>query len=304
MRTNTSLDQAEGLRRLLVRNHIRVVTLVAGKLGVGRTSMATNLAAAMAHFGKQVLVLDENHAPHNVSAHLDLSVRYDLLDAIQSKCKPREAMLKSNGFFVLPTARAMHSLAQLKRTERQQLEDVLMEVSSDVDVILVDAAMPVLRQAEMSSSLVSGSSLLVVVDATISGITDSYALIKRLMHENASVQFEIVVNKVANEKVAMTVFGNMEKVAQRNLATRLEYFGYIPYDPKLQHTMQLGKSVIETYSDAPSTKSYLALSQRLLSIRTQRAESGDGVKAIMQNFVDQVAQPLLYQTQSVARTLS
>jgi len=42
------IDQAEGLRRLLVSNQTQVITLVSGKQGVGRTSVTLNLASALA----------------------------------------------------------------------------------------------------------------------------------------------------------------------------------------------------------------------------------------------------------------
>ena len=64
MRSDGGVDQAEGLRRLLVLNQTQVITVVAGKAGVGRTSATINLAAALARSGKDVLVLDENHGPN------------------------------------------------------------------------------------------------------------------------------------------------------------------------------------------------------------------------------------------------
>lgn len=303
MRSNIRVDQAEGLRRLLVRNHTQVVTVVAGKPGVGRTSTTINLAAALARSGKEVLVLDENHAPNNFLDHLGLYARYDLLDVVQEKCKPREAVLNTKEFSVLSTARAMYSLAQLKQAEQQRLENALTEVSSGVDVMLVDAAMLV-GQAEVSSSLASGVSLLVVVDATTSGITDSYALIKRLALENARFQFEIVLNKVADEQAAMMVFGNMAKVARLNLAARLEYLGYIPYDDKLKRATQLGRSVVEAFPTATSAKSYLELSKKLLRLPMQQNEAGGGVRTIIQNLMSQVSQPLRQHSKKAAHVVN
>jgi flagellar biosynthesis protein FlhG len=292
MRSSTRVDQAEGLRRLLVRNHTQVVTVVAGKHGVGRTSSTINLAAAMARSGKEVLVLDENHAPHNLLDHLGLYAKFDLLDVVQKKCGPREAVVNANGFSVLSTARAMYSLALMSQIEQQCLQNTLSEVCGGVDVLLVDASMPasgkVAGQIGVSSSLASGISLLVVVDATTTGITDSYALIKRLALENARLHFEIVVNKVVDEKSAMTVFDNMARVARRNLAARLEYLGYIPHDDKLKRATQLGKSVIEAFPTAISAKSYLELSQKLLHLPMLLNEADGGVRTIIKNLMKQV----------------
>lgn len=41
-------DQAEGLRRMLARGGARVIALAAASSGVGNTTVAVNLAAALA----------------------------------------------------------------------------------------------------------------------------------------------------------------------------------------------------------------------------------------------------------------
>lgn len=296
MRIDFGVDQAEGLRRLLICNQTQVVSVVAGKAGVGRTSATINLAAALAHSGKNVLVLDENHAPNDLSGHLGLFAQHDLLDVAQGKCKLREAVLAGMGFCILPTARAMHALqrtenrpAVLKREEQQRLKKALTEASDGVDVMLVDTAI-LAGQTAVSSSLVSGAALLLVVEATPSGITESYALIKRLAIENVRQHFEIVVNKAGNEKAAMTVFENMANVTRRNLSAHLEYLGYIPYDDRVNYATQLGKPVIEAFPAAASAKSYMKLSQKLLRLSIQHDEAEGGVSAIIQNLMRQTPQ--------------
>ena len=281
-------DQAEGLRRLLVRNQTQVITLVAGQQGLGRTSATLNLAAALSSAGKDVLVLDENSAPNNLTESLGLFARYDLLDVAQGKCQLRDAVLRGKGYAVLPTARAMRALAKLNAAEQQCLENALSEASGGVDVMLVDAAM-LAGQAVVSSSLASGVRLLVVMEATSSGITESYSLIKRLALENARLRFEIVVNKATNEQTARLVFGNMEKVARSNLAARLDYLGCIPLDDKLKRATQLGRSVVEAFPAANAARSYAALSQKVLQTTMQQDEMAGGISQMMKNLIKQLA---------------
>ncbi|MEQ1814188.1 MAG: P-loop NTPase [Candidatus Nitrotoga sp.] len=296
MRSNIGIDQAEGLRRILVRNQTQVITVVAGKSGIGRTSTTINLAAALAHIGKDVLVLDENNTPDNLLDRLGLHARYDLLDAAQGKCAPKEAVLVTNGFSVLHTARAMSKFPMLDQAGQQRLEDALTAVNGGVDVMLVNTVMPVLSKAEgwvgqttISSSMASGAALLVVVDATASGITESYALIKRLVLENARSRFEILVNKVGGEQAALRVFENMAKVARRNLAARLEYLGYIPRDDKLKHAAQLGKPVIEMFPNAVSAKLYMESAQKLLCLPIQQDGDKCGTPCVIQKLIKQLA---------------
>jgi flagellar biosynthesis protein FlhG len=53
-------DQAAGLRRLLGRPRLRIVSFNAGGTGVGKSVAVANLAASLARVGREVLVVDEN----------------------------------------------------------------------------------------------------------------------------------------------------------------------------------------------------------------------------------------------------
>ncbi|HEX5362685.1 MAG TPA: hypothetical protein VFW59_00290 [Gallionella sp.] len=314
MRSDGVVDQAEGLRRLLVANQTQIVTVVAGKTGMGRTSATINLAAALVRSGKDVLVLDENHAPNNLLDYLGLTARQDLLDVAQGGCLPHEAVLDGHGFGVLPASRAIHALAisrrsagsggGLGRDEWRRMEAALTEVSRGVDVMLVDGAMLAGQAAAVSSSLADGAGLLVVVEATPEGITDSYALIKRLALENSRLQFDIVVNKVASEKAAMTVFDNMSKVARSKLSVRLEYLGYVPLDEKIRYATQMGKSVLDAFPATASAKAYLELAQNLLRQPMRKDEAESGVAAIIHSLMSQVSQPLRGYSKEIAHVVN
>jgi len=280
-------DQAEGLRRLLVRNQTQVITLVAGKQGAGRTSISLNLATALAGAGKDVLVLDENPAPHNLTDSLGLFARFDLLDIVQGRCQLRDALLKGPGYAILPVARLMRVLSRLTQSEQQSLGNALTEVSVGVDVVLVDGAI-LDANTSVSSSLASGVRLLVVMDPTASGITESYSLIKRLALEHARLRFEVVVNKVTSEQMARLVFGNMEQVARAHLSAKLEYLGCIPLDDRLKRATQLARSVIEAYPASASAKGCQILSQSVLHKTMPQDEMPGGISQMMENLIVQI----------------
>ena len=80
---NPTEDQAEGLRRLLAQDSLHIITVVSGSVGAGKTSTVINLAAALAHNGKDVLVIDENAGANNLAGTLGLSAHRDLLDVIR-----------------------------------------------------------------------------------------------------------------------------------------------------------------------------------------------------------------------------
>ncbi len=264
-------DQAEGLRRMLVCNQTQTIALASGRRSSGRTSVTLNLAASLSKAGRDVLILDENPAPHNLTDSLGLLARLDLLDVIKGKCQLVDAIVGAYGCSILPTARLMRALPALNASEQQRLEEILQEAANGVDVMLIDAAM---LDETASLALSPDARMLVVMDATSSGITQSYAMIKRLALEQARSRFEIVVNRVADEKTARLIFGNIEKVAKTHLSVELAYMGCIPQDDRLRRSTQLGRAVVEAFPAASSANSCIALAQGVLNMKRRQGTRG------------------------------
>lgn len=284
MRSDTN-DQAAGLRRLLARTTSRVVTVVGARDGLGATSIVVNLAAVLAGSGKDVLVLDENLSQDNVANTLALRARYDLLNVVRGDRTWQDVMLRgAQGVHVLPVARAMQSLPRLDEAQRERLLQSLSAAASDMDVVLVDAA----RAGHSVCASLSGEEpLLLVLNATASGITESYALLKQMAMHNGRQAFDIVVNKVGSEREALAVFDNVAQVASRHLQVRLEYLGHIPVDEKLKRATQLCRPVIEAFPAAQASYAMREIAQGLLRVPQASDERHDVLGSVMQRLMRQ-----------------
>lgn len=259
---DTHHDQAAGLRKLLSRSTTQVITVIGARDGLGATSIVTNLAAAFTRAGKDVLVLDENVSHDNVANTLALRPRYDLLHAVHGDKTWQDVMLEVNGgISVLPVARAMQALSRLDRMQRDRLMNALLAAASDKDVVLVDAA----RDGHSVCASLSGDEpLLLVLNATATGITESYALLKQMATHNGRQAFDIVVNKVRDEREALAVFDNISQVARHHLQVQLEYMGFIPLDENMKRATQACRPVVEAFPSAPAALAMREVAQGLL----------------------------------------
>lgn len=283
-------DQAEGLRRLLVRASARVITVAGARSGLGASSLVSNLATVLAQTGRDVLILDENPSCDNIGNMLALKPRYDLLNAVRRDKSMREILLHTRqGVHVLPVARALQALPQLSTPEREHLLECLAEASRNIDVVLVDAAAG--GERHISSSLAPEQPLLVVLNTTASAITEGYALIKRMALQDGRQRFEVVVNKARDVEEAQVVFGNVAQVAQRHLRVSVEYLGYIPADDKLKRATQLCRPVVEAFPAAVSTRAFDELARSLMLLPAAGDEKAGGLSAMMQRLMQQ-ASPL------------
>jgi flagellar biosynthesis protein FlhG len=286
MQSENLFDQAEGLRRLLAKSAARVVAVVGARSGLGATSVLLNLASSWAWSGKEVLILDEHLSANNVANSLALKPRYDLLNVVRGDKTLREVILRgSDGVQVLPVARAMQALPKMSADERSNLLNILTNASFGVDVVLVDAAAR--ETYSLCASLSGDEPLMLVLNNTANGITESYAMIKQLTQQNGRQAFDIVVNKVNNETEARAIFDNMARVAERNLQVRLEYLGYIPFDEKLKRATELCRPVIEAFPRAQSAVALGELARNLVRSKNEQDEEASGLAKIMQRFIQQ-----------------
>lgn len=252
-------DQAEGLRRLLLRPQLRVITVVGARRDMGATSVVVNLAAALAGEGKQVMVLDENGGHDNVANSLGLKPRYDLMNTVRDGLNWRDVMLHgANGIHVLPVAKAMQALPALDGAESGSLLQNLNAASCGMDVVLVDATT---EHYSVCASLSGGEPLLLVFNATAEGITETYTLLKQMVAQYGRKTFDLVVNKARNTAEASRAFDNMAQVAQRHLGVTLKYMGYIPHDEQFAAAEKLRTTLPAQTSVA---QAFAALAQRLL----------------------------------------
>lgn len=284
MRSNVQ-DQAAGLRRLLARSSARVVTVVGARDGLGATSIVVNLAAVLGSSGKDVLVLDENLSHDNVANTLALKVRHDLLNVARGEVTWQDVILRgSQGVRVLPVARAIQNLPKLDEMQRERLLESLSAAAKDMDVVLVDAAR---AGHSVCASLSGDEPLLLVLNATSSGITESYTLLKQMAMHNGRQAFDIVVNKVDSEREALAVFDNMAGVARRHLQVHLEYLGHIPVDEKLKRATQLGRPVTEAFPAAPASYAMREVAQGLLRAPAAADDGHDVLGSVMQRLMRQ-----------------
>lgn len=287
MPSEYKFDQAEGLRRLLVLPSLRVVTVLGAHKNLGATSVVVNLAAALSRAGKQVLVLDENLAQNNVANVLALKPRYDLLNAIRDGMNWRDVMLHTaTGVHVLPVARAMQALSRLGVAERERLLENLTAASWGMDVVLVDATTD---SHSVCASLSGEEPLLLVLNATADGITESYTLLKQMAAQNGRQAFDIVVNKARNEQEARMIFDNMAHVAQRHMRVSLKYLGNISLDKNFERATQMRRPLVEILPDAPASHAFTELARNLMLLPAAKKEGGNALNQLMQRLLQQKA---------------
>lgn len=265
--TDTGHDQAQGLRRLM-HDTVRIVSVISGGAGAGKTTAVINLAAILALDGKNVLVIDENAGASNICATLGLSAHRDLLDVIRrDKTLDQVLISAQQGFRILPAGRGMRVLDKLSAGEQAHLISCFTHITLPMDVVLIDTA------SGHSSRLLpldfAGHELLVVLAPEPASITSTYSLIKHVHgHYPGKENFHILINKSSTEREARAVFENMARAASQYLDIALDFTAHIPADAKLC----LGKPVADAFPEIPSAGAFRRAAESLAEWPCQKGE--------------------------------
>ena len=74
----------------------RKIVITSGKGGVGKTTVAANLAAALSKKGERVVLCDADFGLNNADlvTGVENLVIYDIVDAIEGRCRAKQALVR------------------------------------------------------------------------------------------------------------------------------------------------------------------------------------------------------------------
>ncbi|MDQ7003293.1 MAG: AAA family ATPase [Ghiorsea sp.] len=225
----------------------RVIAVCSGKGGVGKTFFSVHLAEYAAKQGQRVLLLDADLGLANVDVMLGISPKGSLLELIRGEKGLSDLIVPARaGFDVLPGGSGLYELTALNAEQQQVMMDEMRRVSSDYDLVLIDAAAGI---GDNVLYFVSASeSALVVLTPDPTSLTDAYALIKVLSRQRNMRRFMVAVNQ-AEVFDAQVAFKRLLSVADRYLDVHLDYVGNLPHSLDVREAVQGQKLLSE--QDAP-----------------------------------------------------
>ena len=153
----------------------KVFVITSGKGGVGKTSTAINLGAAINYFGKDVLVIDGNLSTPNVGIHLNSpEVPVNLNHVLLKKADAFEAIYEhKSGMKIIPSSLSIKELGKIRPMEIKNFKNDFKKIS---EYIIVDSAAGLGDEAV--SAIEMADELIVVTNPEMPAITESLKTIK------------------------------------------------------------------------------------------------------------------------------
>jgi septum site-determining protein MinD len=237
----------------------RIIAVVSGKGGAGKTTFVSNLGVALAAINKNVIVLDANLTTPNLGIHLGIPLYpVTLHDVLKGRAHIRDAIYDhDSGVKVIP---AGISLRDLRGIDAKDLPTVLLDLLGSADIILLDAAAGLGREA--LSAMEAADEILVVTNPDLPSVTDALKAMK-LAEQLGTKTLGVVINRVRNEKHEMK---RMEIRAMLDT----DMFFEIPEDINVQRAISARIPVVYHKPNAKSSHAFRQIAAYLAGQRYYR----------------------------------
>jgi flagellar biosynthesis protein FlhG len=280
--TRLGRTQAATLERMNAERPVKAIAVTGGKGGVGKTTVSTNLALAIAAQGREVMLVDADLGLANVDVMLGLHARFHMGHVLEGRCALEDAIVTGpRGVQIVPGASGVKRMANLSMQEQAGLIRAFSDLYHRVDVLIIDTA------AGLSDSVLTFSQaahhVLVVVCDEPASITDAYGLIKVLSREHGVQRFQVLANQTRNAGEGIELFRKIARVCDRFLNVTLEFAGAVPYDDYLRRAVQRQAAVVDAY---PSTQASVALKN--LALKADKWPVPQGARGHLEFFVERM----------------
>lgn len=243
-------------------NPPRTIAVTGGKGGVGKTSVALNLALTLARHEKRVLLLDGDTDLANVSIMLGLYPERTLANVIAGECHLEDILLGADfGLHIVPGASGVQECMDMEPEESIHILRALSKLESQYDYVITDTAAGL---QPISLHMIAAAELAcVVVTPDPASLTDAFSLIKVLKRRGYRRTPSVLINMAQGASQARSVFQRLDSAARRHLQCSLHYMGGIWRDETLRQSVLHQRPVALLPPSDPSCRQFETLADML-----------------------------------------
>ncbi len=252
------ITQAQKLKELVKENSntsakkTRFIAITSGKGGVGKSTISSNLAYLMAHYGLKVGIFDADIGLANLDVMFNVKIKKNILHVLKGEASVSDILIPVAPNLLLIPGESGEEI--LKYSDAALFERFMEEshVLDDLDVLLIDTGAGI--GEHIQHFLKAADDVIVVTVPDPAAITDAYATIK--VTSKIRNKMFLVFNQVRSEKEAQLLYDKISKVAKANIggALELELLGKVNADEKVSRSIKQRKIFSQENPISPTTR--------------------------------------------------
>ena len=269
----TRLSQTGTIRRS-PDGKVRIVSIISGKGGVGKTVVAFNLAERLADAGARVLLVDADFNCGNQHILANTAGDYGLRETIRGQLTLKEAIVHTPyGFDLLAAGGGNLMTTDNDVTPFATVMSKLRADVSNYDLILIDHGSGISKAATVMTHASETVVLLLVPELT--SISDCYGLYKHLKQVDSSLDCRLVINRVESPDEARYIYTKLCALSERFLGHVPLYLGYLSEDRSFRASIASQAALSKLGAETPAIQELTYLARDLLYICGLSEQSAD-----------------------------
>jgi len=241
----------------------RAFAVSGGKGGVGKSTVALNLALAYAQAGNRTLVLDTDLGMADLNLLLGVAPEKSMLDALAGT-PIADIIVKAHGIELLPALNGSYVLSTLGGAAHDQILSMVASLAEAFDTLIVDVAAGIGRAQTTFAGATTDT--IVVVNPEPLSMADAYASLKVLSNEQGLRHAFVVPNRIVTRAQADEVVNRLRSIVDRFLTLELTALPPIPADPAVAESAQIGVPLMVHAPDSPAARAIRNLVRSLATL--------------------------------------
>ena len=263
---------------------LKIIGIASGKGGVGKTTISTNLAVALAEAGHQVMLFDGDLGLANAQLALGIQAEYNFSHVISGEKTLNEIVVRGpSGIYVVPGASGMGKMADLGEAELRGVIQSFSEFNEPLDYLIVDAAAGI--APSVTTFLKACHETLVVVRDEPSSIADAYGIIKVLATEHDYKTIGLIPNGVPDQRAGQLLYQRLNAVSVKFLNLDLEYTYSIESDETILEAARKYTPVMTHSPGSTSARDFRKLAKEVQMLSISKRASG-GLQFFVERMLD------------------
>ena len=212
------------------------IAIASGKGGVGKTTVAVNLALTLSQMGSKVSLMDADFGLANAHIMLGINPKRTIRDILKNGL-PVEDVIETgpNGIKFISGGSGLIDILNVEKNSMFQLINSINPIEKYTDTLIVDIPAGASDQSMTFASAVD--KLVIVLVGEPTSFIDAYTFIKSANLDYNIQNFSVFVNMVDNEEQAQKIFNKFQNSVMKLIDANLTFAGGITRSKKVQNAI-------------------------------------------------------------------
>lgn len=230
-----------------------VFAVTSGKGGVGKTSLAVNMATEFAGRGYRTIIVDADLGLANTHIVAGVKPEKTLSDYLQGTADISDVITNGpNGVKIISGGSGIKDMANLDDKGRKSILVAISELKPFCDLLMLDTG------AGVSSNVTDFVSIadhtILITTTNFAAIADAYGIVKVMVQEGYDKPMHLLVNRVRSPEESEQVYKKLSGCTERFLGFELKWLGLMPEDTSVEGAVIKRTPFVEAFPNSAATR--------------------------------------------------